>query len=301
MITEMHFPRPARHAALTEFAQRQGDFAVVAAAVTADLEDAGATAASSGSSSAASARCRSWSDTAELRGQPATAATWRAAGELAAAQIDPPADGHGSAAYRKKLAATLVERALAEARHGRTMTWVGAPVARTQDRRMLLGRGKFTGDMARTGTLHAAFVRSPFAAATFGPIDLSAALARPGVAAAFTAADLGDPALLAVLERPGVRADRAAAAGHRPGPARRRAGGRGAGRGPVHSPRTPSNWSPWTSPQPAVASLDAATAPAARPVHDDAARQLPGGPDHVRRRAAGGHLRRRPGGGQPPP
>ena len=48
------------------------------------------------------------------------------------------------------------------------MTWVGAPVPRTQDRRMLLGRGRFTGDIARTGTLHAAFVRSPFAAAAIG-------------------------------------------------------------------------------------------------------------------------------------
>ncbi len=82
------------------------------------------------------------------------------------------------------------------------MTWVGAAVPRTQDRRMLLGRGKFTGDLARTGTLHAAFVRSPFASANLVSIDTSAALARPGVAAAFTAADLGDPALLAVLERP---------------------------------------------------------------------------------------------------
>ena len=54
-------------------------------------------------------------DTADLAGQPAAAATWQAAGELAAAQIDPPADGHGSAGYRRKLAATLVERALAEA------------------------------------------------------------------------------------------------------------------------------------------------------------------------------------------
>ena len=54
-------------------------------------------------------------DTADLAGQPATAATWQAAGRLAAAQIDPPADGHGSAAYRKTLAATLTERALAEA------------------------------------------------------------------------------------------------------------------------------------------------------------------------------------------
>jgi aerobic carbon-monoxide dehydrogenase medium subunit len=114
MITEIHFPAPARHAALTEFAQRQGDFAVVAAAVSIDLADDGT--------------CRSLRvvlggvgplpqpiDTADLAGQPATAPTWRAAGELAARQIDPPADGHGSAGYRKRLAATLTERALAEA------------------------------------------------------------------------------------------------------------------------------------------------------------------------------------------
>jgi carbon-monoxide dehydrogenase large subunit len=82
------------------------------------------------------------------------------------------------------------------------MTWVGAAVPRTGDRRMLLGRGVFTGDLARTGTLHAAFVRSPFAAAALGTIDGSAALALPGVTAVFTAADLGDPALLAALERP---------------------------------------------------------------------------------------------------
>jgi aerobic carbon-monoxide dehydrogenase medium subunit len=142
MITELHFPRPARHAALTEFAQRQGDFAVVAAAVSVDLagtEPAGAEpagtepagtepAGTEPADPAGPPTCRSLRvvlggvgplpfavDTADLDGQPAAPATWRAAGELAAAQIDPPADGHGSAAYRKKLAATLVERALAEA------------------------------------------------------------------------------------------------------------------------------------------------------------------------------------------
>src|ERR1022692_3662924 len=79
--------------------------------------------------------------------------------------------------------------------------WGGAPVPRKEDRRMLLGRGRVPGDMARTGTLHAAFVRSPFAAAQVKAIDLSAALAVPGVRAAFTAAELGHPYLLAVLER----------------------------------------------------------------------------------------------------
>jgi aerobic carbon-monoxide dehydrogenase medium subunit len=116
MVTELHFPRPARRAAPTEFAQRQGDFAVVAAAVSVDLREA------------APQTCHVVRvvlggvgplpfvvDTSGLAGQPAAPATWRAAGELAAAQIDPPADGHGSAAYRKKLAATLVERALTDA------------------------------------------------------------------------------------------------------------------------------------------------------------------------------------------
>src|SRR6266851_273404 len=38
-----------------------------------------------------------------------------------------------------------------------TTQWVGAAVPRKEDRRMLLGRGRFTGDLARTGTLHAEF------------------------------------------------------------------------------------------------------------------------------------------------
>ena len=79
--------------------------------------------------------------------------------------------------------------------------WVGASVPRKEDRRMLLGRGQFVGDLTRAGMLHAAFVRSPFAAAGVTAIGTSAALATPGVAAAFTAADLGHPYLLATLER----------------------------------------------------------------------------------------------------
>src|SRR5215468_6913066 len=39
MITEVWFPRPAGRAVLHEFAQRQGDFAIVAAAVQADIAD----------------------------------------------------------------------------------------------------------------------------------------------------------------------------------------------------------------------------------------------------------------------
>jgi carbon-monoxide dehydrogenase large subunit len=66
---------------------------------------------------------------------------------------------------------------------------------------MLLGRGRFTGDLTRPGLLHAAFVRSPHAHARLGGVDAAAARQAPGVHGVFTAADLGHPYLLAMLER----------------------------------------------------------------------------------------------------
>ncbi len=66
---------------------------------------------------------------------------------------------------------------------------------------MLLGRGRFTGDLTRPGLLHAAFVRSPHAHALVAGIDVAAARQAPGVRGLFTAADLGHPYLLAMLER----------------------------------------------------------------------------------------------------
>jgi aerobic carbon-monoxide dehydrogenase large subunit len=79
--------------------------------------------------------------------------------------------------------------------------WVGAAVPRKEDRRMLLGRGRFTADLMRPGLLHAAFVRSPYAHARVGAIATDAALKADGVVAVLTGASLGHPYLLAVLER----------------------------------------------------------------------------------------------------
>jgi aerobic carbon-monoxide dehydrogenase large subunit len=79
--------------------------------------------------------------------------------------------------------------------------WIGAAVPRKEDRRMLLGRGRFTADLMRPGLLHAAFVRSPHAHARVGAIDTGAALKADGVVAVVTAASLGHPYLLAMLER----------------------------------------------------------------------------------------------------
>ena len=113
MITEIWFPRPARHATLTEFAQRQGDFAIVAAAVSAEVTDGTCDAIGIVLGGVGTRPLRL--QAGELAGAPASPATWQAAGELAAAAIDPPSDGHASGGYRKRLAATLVTRALAEA------------------------------------------------------------------------------------------------------------------------------------------------------------------------------------------
>ncbi len=114
MITEIWFPRPVPRAALTEFAPRQGDFAVVAAAVSVDIADG---VCQEGRVVLGGVGPRPVEvDAAPLRGQPAATATWQAMGEHAAGQIDPVGDAHGDAGYRRRLAATLVARALAAAR-----------------------------------------------------------------------------------------------------------------------------------------------------------------------------------------
>ena len=113
MLTEVRFPRPEPHAVLTEFAPRQGDFAIVAAAVTVDI-DAGV--CRSGRVVLGGVGPQPFPVAADaLAGQPEGPQTWRAMGEHAAGQIDPPDDTHGSSEYRRRLTATLVSRALAEA------------------------------------------------------------------------------------------------------------------------------------------------------------------------------------------
>jgi carbon-monoxide dehydrogenase medium subunit len=128
VITEVWFPAPAPHAALTEFAPRQGDFATVAAAVSVELASAAGTDGADTNGQPDGGALRQARivlggvspapfvvDATSLAGQPAAPATWREAGELAAAQIDPPDDESGDARYRRRLTATLVSRALAEA------------------------------------------------------------------------------------------------------------------------------------------------------------------------------------------
>jgi len=69
--------------------------------------------------------------------------------------------------------------------------YLGRSQERIEDTAILTGRGSYGDDLAvKPGTLHAAVVRAPHAHAELGAIDISAALAAPGVRAILTGADV---------------------------------------------------------------------------------------------------------------
>ena len=79
---------------------------------------------------------------------------------------------------------------------------IGQPVRRTEDARLLAGRGRFTDDIDLPGQAHMAVVRSPHAHARLRALEAAGALAMPGVLGVLTANDLaadgigGIPALV---------------------------------------------------------------------------------------------------------
>lgn len=70
-------------------------------------------------------------------------------------------------------------------------TSLGWPCERVEDAALLRGEGRFIDDIGvPPGTLHAAFVRAPTAHARIRSIDISSALALPGVHAVITGTDI---------------------------------------------------------------------------------------------------------------
>jgi len=68
--------------------------------------------------------------------------------------------------------------------------WIGKPMRRVEDARLLSGQGRFTDDVSLPGQAHAAFARSPHAHARIVKMDTSAARAAPGVIEVYTGADV---------------------------------------------------------------------------------------------------------------
>ncbi|HEU5422002.1 MAG TPA: xanthine dehydrogenase family protein molybdopterin-binding subunit, partial [Nitrolancea sp.] len=72
--------------------------------------------------------------------------------------------------------------------------YVGKSIKRVNDPRLITGHGSFVDDirLPGLGTLHAAFVRSPYAHAEIGAIDAGPALQLPGVVAVVTGRELAE-------------------------------------------------------------------------------------------------------------
>ncbi len=118
LIVEVRLPPwPAkRRWAFEEFSRRRGDFALAAVAVFYDVDEAGrAGNAHVGVIGACHRPHRLAQAEAALNGRVIDESAIRAAASAAAAAVNPPEDLHASAAYRRSLVGTLLERALKRA------------------------------------------------------------------------------------------------------------------------------------------------------------------------------------------
>jgi carbon-monoxide dehydrogenase medium subunit len=118
IIVEVRLPAwPVRRRwGFQEFARRRGDFAMAAAAVFYDEDESGkAVNAHVGIVGVGDIPQRLPAAEAALNGRTVDAATIAEAEKAAAGSVDPQDDIHASAAYRRALAGTMVERALKSA------------------------------------------------------------------------------------------------------------------------------------------------------------------------------------------
>ena len=90
--------------------------------------------------------------------------------------------------------------------------YIGKPVRRVEDLRLITGNGRYTDDIGSDAdTLEVAFVRSPHAHARIGDIDVTDAIDVEGVVAIYTHEDLEGPAaepLPVLIPHPNLHAPR---------------------------------------------------------------------------------------------
>ena len=116
VLTEVRFPAPAPRsgAAFLEISRRHGDYALVAAAATVTVDEAGrCTDAAVALGGVAPTPVLAGPRDGELRGRPLDEAALREASRQYTADLDPPTDVHADAEYRSEVAAVLTRRALA--------------------------------------------------------------------------------------------------------------------------------------------------------------------------------------------
>lgn len=116
-------------------------------------------------------------------------------GEKAAPEIEENAAPVVATAPRRKLQADPVKplreiKTSIEVDGDGSGRWVGQHLRRKEDARLVRGHGLFLDDYQSPDMLHANFVTSPYAHARILNIDVSAALALPGVRCVLTGADV---------------------------------------------------------------------------------------------------------------
>src|SRR3989454_7669574 len=68
--------------------------------------------------------------------------------------------------------------------------WIGQPLKRREDPRLLTGAGRFVDDLRPPGCVHVVLLRSPHAHARITRLDVARARRAPGVVAVVTGAEV---------------------------------------------------------------------------------------------------------------
>lgn len=106
---------PNRRTAVVEVSRRHGDYAMVGLACFLDVSDGIVADAGLAYFGVASTPLRSRSAEQAIVGRPVDELTWTLAAEAVADTLDPVADVHATASYRRHVAAVLARRGLAQA------------------------------------------------------------------------------------------------------------------------------------------------------------------------------------------
>jgi aerobic carbon-monoxide dehydrogenase medium subunit len=114
LLTEVRFPAagPGTGVSFQEVARRHGDFAIVGLAASVTLSDGAISDARLAFCGLSDVPVRAAEAEDLLAGRAPSAGLFDEAARRATADVDPPADLHGSADYRRKVAAALVRRGL---------------------------------------------------------------------------------------------------------------------------------------------------------------------------------------------
>lgn len=114
LLVEVRFPAATRGTGVTftEVARRHGDFAIVGLAASLTLADGAISDARLAFAGVSDVPVRAAAAERLLVGERPSASLFAEAARAATADLDPPADLHGSSDYRKKVAAVLVRRGL---------------------------------------------------------------------------------------------------------------------------------------------------------------------------------------------